>query len=151
MMQKDWSLVRILPSCDKLPLKARRQTAGSSRNLIDESRNPISAFHPIKKVCIPKIVWTEAPLQPSINFANTLDTPAVFEAWAIELHEWISLLVMGSPRVLKNDTIDPFLCRYAVSDSIQPRNPGIVSIQWSGFIPAHWVRSLFADLRYVKS
>ena len=151
-MLKDWSLVRIPPSRNKLPLSKRdgRRQAHPG-DLIDESRKPISAFHPIKKVCIPKIVWTEAPLQPSINLAYAVATPAVFEAWAIELHEWISLLVLGSPRISKNDTIDPFLCRYAVSDSIQPHNSGIVSIQWSGFIPAHWVRSLFADLRYVKS
>lgn len=97
------------------------------------------------------MAWTKAPLQPSINSAYAVDTPSVFEAWATELHEWISLLILGSPRILKNDTIDPFLCRYAVSDNIQSDNSGIVSIQWSGFIPAHWIRSLFVVLMYVKS
>lgn len=134
-----------------MSFKARLQTAGSSCDTIDESRKPISAYHPIEKVCTPKIVWTEAEPQPSINLAYAVETPAVFDAWAIELHEWISLVVLGSPRILKNDIIDPFLCRYAVPGDIQPHNSGVVSIQWSGFIPAHWVRSLFVVLRYVKS
>lgn len=94
---------------------------------------------------------TEATLQPRINLAYNVETPAVFEAWATELHEWISLLVLGSPRISKNDIIDPFLCRYAVPDNVQPHNSDVVLIQWSGFIPAHWIRSLFVVLMYVKS
>lgn len=120
-------------------------------DLIDKSRKPISAYHPIEKVCTPMIVRTEAALQPRINLEYTVETPAVFEAWATELHEWISLLVLGSPRISKNDIIDPFLCRYAVPDDIQPHHSGVVSIQWSGFIPAHWVRTLFVVLRYFNS
>lgn len=126
-----------------------RQQAKSG-NPIDKSTKPISAYHPIEKVCTPKIVRTEETLQPRINLANSVETPEVFEAWATELHEWISLLVMGSPRISKKDIIDPFLSRYAVPDNIQPHNCDVVLIQWSGFIPAHWVRSLFVDLMYVK-
>lgn len=150
-MPKGWSLVWILPPFMRCLWKRDGGQQAHPRDSIGESRKPISAYHPIEKVCTPKILRTEATLQPRINLAYTVDIPAVFEAWATELHEWISLLVLGSPRISKNDTIDPFLCRYAVPDDVQPHNSGTVSIQWSGFIPAHWVRSLFVVLRYVKS
>ncbi len=89
-------------------------------------------------------------IQPSINLAHAADTAVDFETWAIELHEWFSLVALGSPRIREDDNIDPFLCRYAVPEDYQPQVSGIALIQWSGFIPAFWIHRLLVELRYAK-
>ena len=71
-----------------------------------------------------------------------------FEDWAIEVHEWLGLVSLQSPRIREDDEIDPYLSRYSVPDleSAEPAN--LVTLRWSGFIPSHWIKGLFIELWY---
>lgn len=69
-----------------------------------------------------------------------------FEEWATEIHEWLSLLALESPRILSKDRIDSFLSRYAVHDGDPTVELDIVKIEWRGLIPANRIRNLFVEL-----
>ncbi|RFU74318.1 ribonuclease p 40kda subunit [Trichoderma arundinaceum] len=66
---------------------------------------------------------------------------------ATELYEWLSLVRLESPRVVAEDTIDPYLSRYS-----PPEADGTVAqtqvckLSWQGFLPPSWLRSLFVDV-----
>lgn len=68
---------------------------------------------------------------------------------AVELLEWLSLAMAGSPRVRKGDGIDPFLCRYRpASEEEGAVQRDLVLYQWRGFVPAAFVmRVLLAALK----
>ena len=70
-----------------------------------------------------------------------------FEDWALEIHEWLGLVALRSPRVQQDDEIDSYLSRYSVPDHESAMPSDIISIQWSGFIPAPWIRDLLIALR----
>ena len=73
-------------------------------------------------------------------------TTLEFSEWATSVNEWIGLVTLESPRVLLNDTIDPYLCRYAVLDNEQKASCDLVRVRWIGLIPAPWIRCLFIDI-----
>ena len=62
---------------------------------------------------------------------------------AIELLEWIGLACNVSPRLQKDDRLDPYLCRYHIPDISAADNDAssenvqnLVRLQWHGFIPS---------------
>ena len=68
------------------------------------------------------------------------------EDYAIELHEWLSLVSMHSPRVICNDQIDPYLSRYRVPERDTATSSKLVTVEWSGFLPSSWIRDLFVEV-----
>ncbi|EGP91856.1 uncharacterized protein MYCGRDRAFT_98906 [Zymoseptoria tritici IPO323] len=57
-------------------------------------------------------------------------------AEAAEVLEWLSLAMLGSPRILKGDDVDAFLSRYRVpNDAGEPMEEDLVRLQWRGLIP----------------
>ncbi|KJX96992.1 ribonuclease p protein subunit [Zymoseptoria brevis] len=57
-------------------------------------------------------------------------------AEAAEVLEWLSLGMLRSPRILKEDDVDVFLSRYRVpNDAGEPREQDLVRLQWRGLIP----------------
>ena len=63
--------------------------------------------------------------------------------FAADLHEWMSLVALGSPRVLLADAIDTYLSRYRVPDparSPQDQSQSIASnlvcLRYHGFLPS---------------
>ena len=64
------------------------------------------------------------------------------ELEAIDLHEWLGLVGMNSPRVRDGDTIDPYLCRYSVPESESATVNTVKKVTWHGFLPAAWVLRL---------
>jgi ribonuclease P/MRP protein subunit RPP40 len=56
---------------------------------------------------------------------------------ATELLEWLSLAMSRSPRVQKDDGVDPFLCRYRPAENTAPVD--LVHYQWRGFAPSAFV------------
>lgn len=119
---------------------------GNSIDTIAPSRKPIAAHHPIAKTCAPKITKRERVIQPHFTLKAT-EMATILEAKAIEFHEWLSLVVLGSPRVREDDIVDAYLCRYAVPDDEPTVISGVVRVHWSGLIPAIWIRQLFFELR----
>ncbi|GIJ81850.1 hypothetical protein Asppvi_000353 [Aspergillus pseudoviridinutans] len=59
------------------------------------------------------------------------------------LSEWLAMVALGSPRVSKDDNIDPYLSRYSVPDDGPLRSTNLVSLKWHGFVPASWILDLF--------
>ena len=67
------------------------------------------------------------------------------EITASELHEWFSLVRLGSPRAKASDNIDPYLSRYQVPGEA-PGQCKVCKVSWQGFISTQWVRELLATL-----
>ncbi|EAW24918.1 ribonuclease P protein subunit p40 [Aspergillus fischeri NRRL 181] len=62
------------------------------------------------------------------------------------LSEWLAMVALGSPRVSKDDDIDPYLSRYSVPDDGPVRSVDLVSLTWHGFVPASWILDLFITM-----
>lgn len=63
---------------------------------------------------------------------------------AAELLEWISLAMMGSPRLLKGDDVDTFLSRYSVPATFgEPGAENLVRLSWEGLIPPSFSQKIF--------
>lgn len=70
---------------------------------------------------------------------------ADFEDYAIDTHEWLSLVLLDSPRIDPDDKIDPFLSRYVPpGDTPTPRK--LVKITWRGFISPNWAHKMFVQM-----
>ena len=68
-----------------------------------------------------------------------------FEDFAVEIHEWLSLISLGSPRVDHFDRTDPVLSRY-VPPGESLKKTKLVKIRWQGFLAPSWVHKLFAQI-----
>lgn len=70
---------------------------------------------------------------------------ANFEDYAVDLLEWLSLLLLESPRILAEDKIDPYLSRY-----VPPGGPStsskLAKVKWRGFISAFWARNALVQV-----
>ena len=108
---------------------------------------PIATHHPLIKSCLPNRRTTRAVLQPILEFTQVLTSNDEFEDWSLDIYEWLSLVGMQSPRVLREDSINPFLSRYQVPEHDSANCLDMVSLKWTGFIPALWIRALFIELR----
>lgn len=108
--------------------------------------NPLAKHRPLVKTVLNTLKRADAVLVPPLNLSTLPSDRATAEDWAIEFHEWLSLVVLGSRRVKANDDIDPYLCRYRVPDEEAATPKKLVHLQWSGFLPAQWIRSLFLEL-----
>ncbi|KAF7118205.1 hypothetical protein CNMCM5793_007606 [Aspergillus hiratsukae] len=84
------------------------------------------------------------------SFSETTFTEASSENILKEdsenLSEWLAMVALGSPRVSKDDKIDPYLSGYSVSDDGPVRSTNIVSLKWHGFVPASWILDLFISV-----
>ena len=107
---------------------------------------PIAKHHPTTKESTPQQKTTERVRIPNLRPHKSSDSDDGFEYWALETHEWLSLVAIESPRVCSEDTIDPFLSRYQVPDGDSEKNSNIVTLRWTGLIPTCWVRQLFIYL-----
>ena len=61
------------------------------------------------------------------------------------LLEWIAMVQINSPRVSKEDDVDPYLSRYSVPENCEPFD--LISVKWHGYISSRWVMKLFLALR----
>lgn len=107
---------------------------------------PITKHHPVTKECSPQQKTTERVRVSYLSPPHSSDSNDDFEDWALEIYEWLSLVAMKSPRILSEDTIDPFLSRYQVPDNDSGKALNTLILTWTGFIPAMWIRHLFVYL-----
>ena len=82
------------------------------------------------------------------NTRENVIEDAFFEDWAHDIHEWLGLVALQSPRIRADDAIDSYLSRYSVPESGSTVASDLIVLGWSGFIPAVWVRGLFMELRF---
>lgn len=84
------------------------------------------------------------------SFSETTFTEAssgnILKEDSENLSEWLAMIALGSPRVSKDDNIDPYLSRYSVSDDGPVRSTNLVSLKWHGFVPASWILDLFTSV-----
>lgn len=80
---------------------------------------------------------------------TTPDYDGDFEDFAVETHEWISLVSLESPRIDFEDQIDSALSRY-VPPGDSTKSIKLVKITWRGFIAPAWVHKMFSELLLVS-
>ena len=68
-----------------------------------------------------------------------------FEDFAVEIHEWLSLISLESPRINPDDHIDSFLSRYA-SPGESKTSSDLVKISWRGFLSPSWAHKMFVHM-----
>ena len=84
------------------------------------------------------------PLSPPSNSdGDSHCDPLTFDEHVADVHEWISLVSLESPRILEADKIDPFLCRYEVGERASATR--LVCVKWHGLLPAKWVTDLWVQ------
>ena len=108
-----------------------------------DTPDPLSKHHPFRETLAPSIAHIKDAKVPSFVMS---EMRADDEDWAVEMHEWLSLVAMQSPRVEASDDIDPYLCRYQVPGSEVAAVYDLVSVTWTGFLPGSWIRRLFVEL-----
>lgn len=114
-----------------------------------EVQGALADHGPTIKVLEPTPEPLQQALCPSLQLSKDADDEGGHEE-AIELLEWLSLAMMGSPRVQKGDGVDPFLSRYRPAENSVAVD--LVRYQWHGFAPAAFVlKVLLAALRASSS
>lgn len=113
---------------------------------------PIAAFQPIVRTVTPEL--------RAVTGVGELDLEA--EALkddhdtVLEVMEWLSMLVLESPRLRFDDTINPYLSRYAVptmvSRAASSAQPGTVHLaEYHGYLHTDFIRHLLIALLKKRS
>lgn len=102
-------------------------------------QNALTAHAAIIKTVRPEPVPLQQALLPSFELQAEINEEDTRDQ-ATELLEWLSLAMARSPRVLKGDSMDPYLCRYQPTETGVPTD--LVLYQWHGFAPAAFVQKI---------
>lgn len=70
----------------------------------------------------------------------------VWRDWAMEIYEYLSLLLLPADRIRAADRVDSYLSTYAIDDT---HVDSITRVRFSGLIPATWVEKLWDNLQGV--
>ncbi|QGA17760.1 hypothetical protein EYB26_005436 [Talaromyces marneffei] len=120
-----------------------------SQNPLDKAAATLQKYQPRILDCdfeeIAHPVVNVPPL--SMDEARSLSSPAALEDYCNDVSEWLGLASLQSPRISVEDIIDPYLSRYAVSqsESLQPRSTALVSLRWQGVMTSRWINQLFTS------
>jgi len=83
------------------------------------------------------------PLNPPTSNAES-GCETDFEDFAIETHEWLSLVSLNSPRVNPEDRLDSFLSRY-IPPGGSSTGSKLVKVTWQGFFSSAWAHRLLVE------
>ena len=116
---------------------------------------PTSSLLP--EVLVPSSMTQPLDLSPPPTSAkSTLPSEETQES-LYDLFEYIDMLSLCSPRILKNHRVDPFISRYVVPDEIEHGHPDsdahvspVRVMTWTGLISARWILQLFCHIMYVN-
>lgn len=114
--------------------------------------DPLAAHFPAKFTSEPSITKGVSVRVPPMTVSADLirsGNRESFEELATDLHEWLSLVRLGSPRIEARDEIDPFLSRYQVpvgEGLEQAHKTKLCKITWQGFLAPSWVRQTLVDV-----
>lgn len=109
--------------------------------------DPLDIHFPTKITVSPEIIPNIYVKEPCLKVPTkiTSEYDGDFEDFAVEVHEWLSLISLGSPRIDPNDQIDSVLSRY-VSPGDSTKSSKLVKITWRGFLAPKWIHKTFAQL-----
>ena len=112
----------------------------------DFESDPLHIYTHINKTIIPQV---SSPFRANVpTFTPPVETDPKyggdFEEYASETHEWLSLALLGSPRLYPDDRIDTFLSRYAPPGDARPGS--VIKVTWEGFISPTWSYRTFVDI-----
>lgn len=114
---------------------------------IEIKPDPLNAHFPVRKTITPDISQALKANVPSLKPPTNIN-PAYgteFEDFAVDMYEWLSMVLLESPRIDPDDQIDPFLCRYSPpGDSYDPGS--LMKISWKGFMSSNWVQKIFIEI-----
>ena len=77
-------------------------------------------------------------LQGSSDFTDQTISDALDAEATHEMIEWLGLVMLQSPRVLRDDDIDNYLSRYAAPEG-RVDAASLMIIKWHGMIGARWL------------
>ncbi|KAF8865463.1 hypothetical protein BDZ45DRAFT_580058 [Acephala macrosclerotiorum] len=107
----------------------------------------LGVHFPVKKSVAAQTSESIHVKMPTLEPPTEVDASygANFEDYAVDLLEWLSLLLLESPRILAEDKIDPYLSRY-----VPPGGPStsskLAKVKWRGFISAFWARNALVQV-----
>jgi ribonuclease P/MRP protein subunit RPP40 len=114
----------------------------TSKEALEEKKEVLSAHAPWVCGVEPEVVTLQDRIYPRLKKG---ELSAVYdEDEAMSLVEYLGLLSLDSPRLTKDDEIDPHLSRYEVPNfgaGVAVRD--FVRVRWRGFITPTFVRDLF--------
>ncbi|KAA6406916.1 MAG: hypothetical protein FRX48_09214 [Lasallia pustulata] len=119
--------------------------AQANTNPLGANTNPLAKHHPLVRSVARAIRRSNAVLVPPFNLSEVASDRATAKDWAIEFHEWLSLVLLGSHSVRADNRMDSYLCRYSVLSEEVATPTNLVHLRWSGFLPAPWIRTLFFE------
>lgn len=152
-------------------------TNSPTATMKEEGENPLQPFAPTLFTISPEIhkmsnvlvpIWPTPTRKVNNNNKKSSTTtptnPTLDPIQSTELLEWISLAILGSPRITANDTMDSYLCRYSVPSCsfVGERSPGseeeeqqeklssqqISKFRWRGLVhPGFVMRVVLAALK----
>lgn len=142
-----WLFYDFNPDCEHGKAIAMKMSLDNQSLIaIAAKETPITKHHPLTKGCLPQKRTIEKVRVPSIAPSIVPDSDEDLEDWALETYEWLSLVALESPRILSEDTIDPFLSRYQIPHNNSENVLNMVTLTWTGFIPATWITHIFIFL-----
>lgn len=108
---------------------------------------PIKKHQPQITSLTPQISSLKETLTPKLTpttfstAENNTVTPLLRET-CTDIQEWLALVLLESPRIRADDSIDPYLSRYEVPDR-DCASQNLVRLTWKGLIPSLWIAQLF--------
>ncbi|RYP18425.1 hypothetical protein DL765_003937 [Monosporascus sp. GIB2] len=114
------------------------------------SPDPLAKHYPVRYSSAPgfdeDLAVAFPPLRPP-SVVLERRSRLELDEYATDVYEWLSLIRLGSPRILASDKIDPYLSTYAVPGGVEDISEGrVCKVSWEGFISSTWTRQLLADI-----
>ena len=134
-----------LAATGKMALKVSSRSMLTCRQAI--TPDPLDAHFPTKITVSPRTSQVIKVNLPTLKPPSDIDASngADFEDYAVEMHEWLSLALVESPRIRSDDNIDRFLSRYVLSGGVSTTSSSIIKITWQGFLSPSWAHKKFVQ------
>lgn len=109
---------------------------------------PIEQFKLAVKTFRPTYREIDGCPLPHVDAEEAIADPIYEE----QLLEWLGLVLLNSPRIMKDDSVDPYLCRYEFPESADVRAKGDATsklhrVQWRGFMPTRFITMMLLQIR----
>jgi ribonuclease P/MRP protein subunit RPP40 len=107
----------------------------------------LDSYFPSTKVCNPMVIENITTNVPNFRPPIAIDpaNEGDFEDYSVDIHEWLALLLLQSPRINKYDKIDSLLSRYRAPGT-SVTSIDLVKVTWQGFLSPMWAHKTFVEI-----